>query len=750
MKHFAAHVALWLSLGFSLCSAQGQAPERPPASDEAAGELDDEKSDELQAGEVLEGHSGHGEAFDEGPRQAADLMQAEGAVSFPISTQDPRVQAMFHQGVRQLHGFWYFEAERSFRQAAALEPDGPLPYWGMAMANRENPQRAAAFAHEAWLRRAAGSARERLYAESIARLYGADRAEFDGTAEVAEPNGDHKQGLLADLEAIVEAYPEDLEAKAFLVNQYWHDKSSHSVSQERREELLQEIFSVHPLHPAHHYRIHLWDQKSNAERVLDSVASVGPSSPSVAHHWHMGGHALDKLGRYADAAWQQEAASRVDHAHMMRDLILPDRIHNFAHNNEWLIRSLRHAGRGRAALELAKNMIELPRHPSWNAAELRESSAAYGPERLLETLEEFELWDELRDLSGTPYLRLGEDQDSELQRSYLLGRAQAFLGDDAGLEEVLHELELLGESARRSADRRGARERQDQLVAIQDLLAGRELEDSAEVLEEAELAPSILSWLLADVGAHEDALRLAEELVEEQPKSVVPLASLAYAHFKAGQAAEAKRALEQLRAISTGIDLDVAPLMRLAPLAASLGWPRDWRLAASAPADLGPRVDLERLGPARWSPPQAPEWQAKQPDGELFGSLDSGGEPRVLILFLGLGCVHCIEQLQAFAPYADAFDQAGLKLYTVGDDTAEDLDDADVEEAYPFPVLADPGHEVFKTYRCFDDFEEMPLHGTFLLDAQDRIRWMDVGPEPFTDAQFLLDEAARLFALDAN
>lgn len=738
MKHFAAQLGTWLVLGSMVASAQAQAPRAAVPEDEPS------------AGEVLEGHSGHGEAFDEGPRQAAYLMQEEQAVAFPISTQDPQVQAMFHQGVRQLHGFWYFEAERSFRQAAALEPDGPMPYWGMAMANRENPQRAAAFAHEAWMRRAAGSARERLYAQSIARLYGVDRDEFDRQAEVPEPNGDQKAGLLADLEAIVQAYPEDLEAKAFLVNQYWHDKSSHSVSQDRQEELLQEVFRVHPLHPAHHYRIHLWDAKSSAARVLDSVALVGPSSPSVAHHWHMGGHALDKLGRYADAAWQQEAAARVDHAHMMRDLILPDRIHNFAHNNEWLIRSLRHAGRGRDALELAKNMIELPRHPSWNAPELRESSAAYGPQRLLETLEEYELWDELLALAGTPYLRLGEDQAAEVERSYLLGRALVFLGDGAGLEQVLHELEQLGEGARRSADRRTARERQDQLVAIQDLLASREVEESAEVLADADFAPSILAWMLADAGLHEDALRLAEELHADQPSSVVPLASLTYVHFKGGREAEARGTLEELRRRSAGIDLEAAPLQRLAPLAASLGWPSDWRLAAAAPADLGPRVDLDLLGPARWSPPPAPAWEASQPDGEPFGSLDSSGEPRVLILFLGLGCVHCIEQLQAFAPYAGAFAQAGLKLVTVGDDTAEDLDEADVEEAFPFPVLADPKHEVFKTYRCFDDFEEIPLHGTFLMDSEDRIRWMDVGPEPFTDVQFLLDEAARLFALEAN
>ena len=44
---------------------------------------------------VAEGHSIHGEAFDEGPRQAAYLMAEPAAVEFPITTSDPLAQKMF-------------------------------------------------------------------------------------------------------------------------------------------------------------------------------------------------------------------------------------------------------------------------------------------------------------------------------------------------------------------------------------------------------------------------------------------------------------------------------------------------------------------------------------------------------------------------------------------------------------------------------------------------------------------------------
>ena len=80
-------------------------------------------SDSAFGADPLPGHSVHGEVFDEGPRQAASLMGGTGAVTFPVTTSVPEAQAFFNQGVGQLHGFWYFEAERSFRQVAKLDPN---------------------------------------------------------------------------------------------------------------------------------------------------------------------------------------------------------------------------------------------------------------------------------------------------------------------------------------------------------------------------------------------------------------------------------------------------------------------------------------------------------------------------------------------------------------------------------------------------------------------------------------------------
>ena len=75
----------------------------------------DEKKEEKKAEEekgLPAGHSNHGEAFNEGPRQKAYLMGGTGNVTFPATCSKPIVQKFINQGLGQLHGFWFFEAER--------------------------------------------------------------------------------------------------------------------------------------------------------------------------------------------------------------------------------------------------------------------------------------------------------------------------------------------------------------------------------------------------------------------------------------------------------------------------------------------------------------------------------------------------------------------------------------------------------------------------------------------------------------
>ena len=339
-----------------------------------------------------------------------------------------------NQGVGQLHGFWFFEAERSFRQAAALDPNCAIAYWGMAMANIENEKRAKGFIAEADKRKAGASERERLYIEAFHSYFMAP------TEKGKDRNKDRNEKLTRDLEKLLYKYPDDLDAKTWLALQLWKNRTAGIQIQSYLavDALLGEVFHAEPTHPGHHYRIHLWDDE-RAEKAVGSAAVDGQVAAGIAHMWHMSGHIFSKLKRYDDAAWQQEASARVDHSHMMRDRVMPDEIHNFAHNNEWLIRDLSYIGRVHSAIDLAKNMTELPRHPKYNTLE-KQGSAHYGRLRLFEVLSLYELWDELIALADTPYLEPTEIDSEQVKRLRQLGAAYFRKGDRESGQFQLAEL----------------------------------------------------------------------------------------------------------------------------------------------------------------------------------------------------------------------------------------------------------------------------------------------------------------------
>jgi hypothetical protein len=67
------------------------------------------------------------------PTLPARILPGMGNVHLAITTSSPEAQQFFDQGVSQMHSFWAREAERSFLQAAALDPAAPMPQWGIAM-----------------------------------------------------------------------------------------------------------------------------------------------------------------------------------------------------------------------------------------------------------------------------------------------------------------------------------------------------------------------------------------------------------------------------------------------------------------------------------------------------------------------------------------------------------------------------------------------------------------------------------------
>jgi len=758
----------------STCAAAAKPEDKPAAAPPAESAL-------------KAGHSMHGEAFNEGPRQRAYLMPGMANVHFPVTTKVPQAQQFFDQGVSQLHGFWYFEAERSFRQVLVLDKDCAMAYWGLAMANANNDKRAKSFIESATKLKDKASPREAKWIDALSAWY------------ASEDNTDRRRKYVRELESLVQDDPTDVEAKAFLALQVWKNGSWMTDSKKQLpisshqavDAILDQVFALNPRHPAHHYRIHLWDDEKPA-RALVSASLCGQTSPGIAHMWHMPGHTYSKLHRYEDAVWQQEASARVDHAHMMRDGVMPDQIHNYAHNNEWLIRNWAYLGRVNDAVALAENMISLPRHPQYNKRDKRGTSADFGHRRLAEVLEQYECW-ELILGRAAPYLHDPADKDpgTRLEELRLTGLAQFGLGKSSeGREQVTALEKLLEEQLAerfKSADEAEAKVRgekksdADVAKAMAEALQSkspnlRKIEHAiAELKTHASLAAgdvpaakaelekckdsSLLSKpqktrLYSLVGDHAEAEKLARELVKSGEGQVLPLALLVEVLHRADKKTEARTEFERLRPLAAWTDRDVRPMQRLTPIAAEFAAPADWRGPRTPAADVGVRPELDRLGPLRWSPTPATNWALTAATGNTLSMADFSGKPVVLIFYLGSGCLHCVEQIQKFVPESAKFAEAGISMAAITTEPLDvlqgSLEKLSPKETVPFPLAADPEMSVFKSYRVFDDFENLPLHGVFLIDGTGQIRWQDISHEPFADAKFLLEEAQRLLGKKSN
>jgi peroxiredoxin/tetratricopeptide (TPR) repeat protein len=689
------------------------------------------------------GHSLHGEAFNEGPRRKGALLEGMGNCVLPVTTKSAEAQSFFNQGVGQIHGFYYFEAERSFRQVAALDPDCAMAYWGMAMANVNNEKRAKGFLEKAAKLKDQASKREQLWIKVLSDYYAIDAKEKEKRAKA----------YVKGLEAILHEHPDDVEAKAFLAWTIWShaDKGAPIQSHQAVDTMIADVLRANPLHPgAHHYRIHLWDNEKPA-RALDSAAKFGPSEAGVAHAWHMPGHTYSKLQRWLDAAWQQEASARVDHAAMIRDATMPYQIHNYSHNNQWLAEDLVYVGRVRDAVAVAENLIEIPRHPKLNKVEDGGHCARQGRSRLLFALTRAELWEELAARADTSLARIDVQEDL-LARARALGAAWAALGEPGKVQRLLAEIEEVErKELAKTADEKDAKKKEEAEKklkpvrgALEELrgrlkLAAGDAKDALEHLKKADVRKEVLARAHLAAGERVEAEQAAKAAVDGAKNQVLPLASQVEILAGLGKADAALAAAKSLMEIAGEADPDLPVLRRLRPFLEKHG--------LRPAARRKPSFELETLGPLLWRPPAAKFFSRPDADGAVFDLARCNETPVLVLFYLGSTCTHCVEQLGKFKELAPEFAKLHVTMVAVSTETREEIR-ANRKAEYPFPLLADPKLEAFKLYGCFDDFEGIPLHGTFLVDAKEpaagRVRWGEISYTPFMEAKFLLEETKRL------
>jgi peroxiredoxin/tetratricopeptide (TPR) repeat protein len=721
--HRALPIAAFVGLVSWQVCGRAQEPSKPTAS-----------SSEANPAVPAPGHSVHGEAFNDGPRHRAYLMPGMGKVHFPVTTKSKDAQAFIDQGVAQLHSFYYFESERSFRQAAQLDPDCAMAYWGMAMSNVYNNRRAKGFIGEARKRAAKVSHREQLYLDAIEAL-----------CKEASSDKNRRQEALKGLESIVQEFPDDIDARAWLAMVTWQNSEQDGIgSRQAVDTVIESVLELEPMHPgAHHYRIHLWDgtKPSRAER---SAGLYAKAAHGIAHAWHMPGHTYTGLKRYADAAYQQEGSARVDHAYMIRDRVMPFEIHNYAHNNQWLCTSYSHIGRVRDAIAVARNLVEQPRDPQKNNASDGGSPQRSGRIRWAELLSRYELWDDLIAATTSGALDWSDMPYEQMHKAHFLGQAYAAKDDARKLAEQIEVLRKLKVSETKSA------------------LA--ELE-GYELLAKGDVGPAFDSFAKAATMRTEALARahlkarnfgfaesVARKAIDENPNQVPPLAAQVEILHAVGYDKGAQDAYRRLEPLAKCADPDLPVFRRLEPIVARWKADETWKETPPAPTGgtddtVADRIDLNTVGPLVWSPFPAEPFSIADTTGKVRDLAKLRGKNVLVLFFLGEKCAHCQQQLQTFGKQIDALKALNVETLSISTDDVEatrSLKNNQDGVKFPMPMLADPGLEYFKRYRAFDDFENQPLHGTFLIDTQGNVRFQRISADPFLDVEFIKAEAARL------
>jgi tetratricopeptide (TPR) repeat protein len=360
------------------------------------------------------------------PALPAKIMTGQGTVHFPITTSSPKAQEFFDQGVAQLHSFWSTEAERSFRQAAELDPDAPMPQWGIAMIaagdyrprfqidffdktfGKANPLKATSRAAEA-ARRADELAKVEGKATPLERLYVAS------VFARRDPNSKNPdEGYVQGLRAIVAQYPNEIEARTYLALHLMRGfelpgKTPKGTSMEAVE-ILRDLLVKAPEHPGvHHYVIHGFEGSTFAKDAWPSCKRYAELVTNIPHALHMPGHIYSQTGRWEDAVASFASAADNERGYMRADKLYGTGHHG--HNVHYLATAYSFEGQYAKAKDAARELLNFKENPREQASLDGYTSAhRQGWFAMLRTLVQSESWDEILDGTTLPVYEKPREQ----------------------------------------------------------------------------------------------------------------------------------------------------------------------------------------------------------------------------------------------------------------------------------------------------------------------------------------------------
>jgi tetratricopeptide (TPR) repeat protein len=295
----------------------------------------------------------------------APRLQNLGPHTFPVSTRNRQAQLFINQGLNLAYAFNHAEARRAFREAARLDPNLAMAYWGQAlvlgpninaaMQPNEEPE-AFELLQKAVSLKARATAREQAYIDALAQRY-------SGNAADRTP----RDKAYADaMRAVHRRFPQDLDAAVLYVESmmdlrpwgYWQGDGAPHEGTREIVALTEQVIAKNPRHPgALHMYIHLVESTATPERAERAADTLLTLMPAAGHMVHMPGHIYQRIGRYADAIRSNELAIAAD-----EDYITQCRAQGlypmgyYPHNIHFLWFAASADGQGAKAIDAARSL----------------------------------------------------------------------------------------------------------------------------------------------------------------------------------------------------------------------------------------------------------------------------------------------------------------------------------------------------------------------------------------------------------
>ena len=409
------------------------------------------------------------ESFKANSEQAhAVLVPGSGTYSRKISTQNPEAQAFFDQGLRLAWGFYFPESIASFQEAARIDPDQPMHFWGMAYAMGPNPNsRYARMPDDPKGEglKAIKKALDRIDRASPveAKLIRALHLLYD--QQTIPDQDDRDQAYLTAMRNLNQEYPDDPDITALYAASYmsmkrwdyWDSEGNPKAETIPVAEALEHIIAQGLSHPGvFHLHIHLIEASLEPERALVSADALEATVPIAGHVVHMPSHIYVRVGQYGKAVENNVRSQAVDQqfAELWGDHPLPNigtyplshRIHA-GHALDFIRYAATVQGNYKTASDAAWRMAN---RITGEAVLVRGGQKRVSAPWLV--LKIFGKWDELLALTpahqGTPYL--------DGIWSYALGSAHLAKGNiDAAFQELVN-LKTIAEAPNADEYRVGA------------------------------------------------------------------------------------------------------------------------------------------------------------------------------------------------------------------------------------------------------------------------------------------------------